>query len=122
VQRPVNLDLTTISLPVTAITSISHRISGIILFLAIPGLLYLLQLSLQSEQGFSHAVALLNYPILKLMTFGFLAALIYHLLAGLRHLIMDFGYGESIATAKKTATLLLITATISIILMGAWLW
>ena len=121
-QRPVNLDLTTISLPVTAITSISHRISGIILFLAIPGLLYLLQLSLQSEQGFSHAVALLNYPILKLMTFGFLAALIYHLLAGLRHLIMDFGYGESIATAKKTATLLLITATISIILMGAWLW
>lgn len=88
-QRPVNLDLRTIKLPVTAYTSILHRISGVILFLGLVVLLYGLDMSLASEESFEELKACLASPLAKLVIWGLLSALLYHLVAGIRHLFMD---------------------------------
>jgi succinate dehydrogenase / fumarate reductase cytochrome b subunit len=99
-QRPVNLDLRTIKLPITAYTSILHRISGVILFFGIAILLYGLDLSLSSEEGFAQVKACMTSPLVKLIVWGLVSALLYHLVAGIRHLIMDVGVGETLEGGK----------------------
>lgn len=93
-QRPVNLDLQTIRFPVTAIASILHRVSGVITFVAVGILLWLLGLSLSSQEGFLQAAAIMNSFIVKFIFWGILTALAYHICGGIRHLLMDFGYIE----------------------------
>jgi len=85
-QRPVNLDLRTIKLPITAYTSILHRVSGVILFLGIVVMLFALDKSLASEEGFAEVQACLTSPLAKLIIWGLLSALLYHLVAGVRHI------------------------------------
>lgn len=121
-QRPVNLDLATLKFPPMAIASILHRISGIILFLMIPFILYLLQHSLRSEESFQQLQLLLVHPVIKLLLWGFLSALIYHLLAGVRHLLMDFGFGETVEASRISALAVMVMAAILILLTGIWLW
>ena len=93
--RPVNLDLTTVKFPLPAITSIFHRISGVALFFSIGVVLYLLQLSLESEAGFERVTELFRATPVKLMVWLILTGLLYHLIAGIKHLLMDWGLGES---------------------------
>ena len=121
-SRPVNLDLMTLKFPVTAIISILHRISGVILFLVIPCLLGLLGCSLKSEESFNQVVRLLSSLPSKLIIFAILTALVYHLFAGCRHIIMDFGYGESLKSGRIGAYLVLILTVITMIGLGIWLW
>lgn len=121
-KRPVNLDLTTLSFPPMAIASILHRISGIILFLFFPGMLYLLSLSLASEQHFMQALNLLNHPVTKLLSWIVLASITYHLLAGIRHIVMDLGCGEGLSAGRKTAVLVISLAIILAICLGIWIW
>ena len=64
-ERPVNLDLTTFSFPITAIASILHRVSGVILFFGSFILLALLGLSLENEAGFADALTLLDHPFVR---------------------------------------------------------
>jgi succinate dehydrogenase / fumarate reductase cytochrome b subunit len=52
----------------------------------------------------------------------FSSAWIYHLLAGIRHIIMDLGYGEDLHTGKNSATVILILASVYVILLGVWIW
>lgn len=68
--RPVNIDLTTIRFPLTAILSITHRITGVIIFIGVAILLYLLGLSLESEAGFAEAQQLLSSPLAKFVVWG----------------------------------------------------
>ena len=84
--RPKHLDLTQIRLPLPGIVSIMHRISGAAMFLCIPFLLYLLQLSLGSEQEFSQFKAIAAHPVAKLVLFGLLWGFVHHLCAGIRFL------------------------------------
>lgn len=121
-KRPVNLDLRTIKLPVTAYTSIAHRISGVILFIAIAGLLWLLSTSLSSETGFEQVKAYLQHPLAKLVLWGVLSALLYHLVAGIRHLIMDAGVGEGLESGRLGAKLVVVIAVVLIVLLGVWIW
>ncbi len=121
-KRPVNLDLRTIKLPVTAYTSIAHRISGVILFIAIAGLLWLLSTSLSSETGFEQVKAYLQHPLAKLVLWGVLSALLYHLVAGIRHLIMDAGVGEGLESGRLGAKLVIVVAVVLIVLLGVWIW
>ncbi len=121
-QRPVNLDLTTIHFPVTAIISIMHRISGIAVFILLPFMLYVLQQSLQSQESFNMLQAFLHYAWVKLLVWIFASALFFHFMAGVRHMIADFGYGEEMATGRKTAIILLVLTVISTIVLGAWIW
>lgn len=91
-QKPINLDLCTIKFPVTAIISILHRISGIILFVIIGILLWMLKLSLESPRSFSKLINLMHRIDIKLVVVGMLTMLVYHLFAGIRHILMDCGY------------------------------
>jgi succinate dehydrogenase / fumarate reductase cytochrome b subunit len=121
-QRPVNLDLRTIKLPITAYTSILHRVSGVILFLGIVVMLYALDKSLASEEGFAEVQACLTSPLAKLIIWGLLSALLYHLVAGVRHLIMDMGVGESLEGGKLGSKIVLAVSVVIIVLAGVWVW
>ncbi|OWP51475.1 succinate dehydrogenase, cytochrome b556 subunit [Pseudomonas nitroreducens] len=121
-KRPVNLDLRTIQLPITAYTSILHRISGVILFVGIAVLLFALDRSLASEESFEQVKACLTHPLVKLVIWGLLSALLYHLVAGIRHLIMDAGVGETLEGGKRGSKIVIAVAVVLIVLAGVWVW
>ncbi|MFR0692015.1 succinate dehydrogenase, cytochrome b556 subunit [Enterobacterales bacterium AE_CKDN230030158-1A_HGKHYDSX7] len=121
-KRPVNLDLRTIQLPITAYTSILHRISGVILFVGIAVLLFALDRSLASEDSFEQVKACLTHPLVKLVIWGLLSALLYHLVAGIRHLIMDAGIGETLEGGKRGSKIVIAVAVVLIVLAGVWVW
>ena len=117
-NRPKNLDLTKIKLPITAQVSILHRISGVLLFLSIPFFIYLLQLSLSNEQGYAEAVALVDNLFVKLVLFVLLWALMHHLLAGIRFLLIDVDIGVKIDAARKSAKHAIISGIVSAVILG----
>jgi succinate dehydrogenase / fumarate reductase cytochrome b subunit len=121
-NRPVNLNLFTMKFPIAAIGSILHRISGFILFFLIPIALFGLQQSLTSELGFASVCTFFHNPILRILLWAGLSALIYHLIAGIRHLIMDTGIGETLEGGRRGTIIVFIFAIVLIILMGWWLW
>lgn len=121
-KRPVNLNLFTISFPIPAIASILHRISGVILFLAIPFILWALSLSLASQQDFDDVRQLFTSAWMKFIIWGVLSALVFHLIAGIRHLLMDMGIGEELKSGKLGAQITIGISIVFIILVGIWLW
>lgn len=122
-QRPVNLDLKTISFPITAIASILHRVSGVITFIALGILLWLLSLSLSSEQGFAQAQAITDTFIVKFILWGILTALAYHVVGGVRHLLMDLGFGEeSLAIASRSARISFAITIVLSLFAGVLVW
>lgn len=121
-KKPVNLDLTTIRFPITAIVSILHRASGFLIFLLIPLLLWMLDISLASETSFNHLAEILANPLLKFSLWVLVAALAYHLVAGVRHLLMDIGLGESRKSGIRGAYLVLLISAVLIIFGGLWVW
>jgi len=121
-QRPVNLELTKFSFPLAAIVSILHRISGIFLFAGTAVLLWLLDASLASEERFLALQETLTQPLWQIVIWAVLAALAYHVMAGVRHLLMDVGIGDSLKGGRRSALLTLVLAVILMILAGVWLW
>ncbi len=121
-KRPVNLDIGTIKQPISAIVSILHRISGVALIAAIAILLGLLDYSLRSADSFAAVLTCLASVPMKLLMLAVLAAFIYHLFAGIRHLVMEFGIGESLEGGRKSAALVLVFTVIGVVLAGVWLW
>ncbi|AMX02087.1 succinate dehydrogenase, cytochrome b556 subunit [Microbulbifer thermotolerans] len=121
-NRPVNLDISTIKLPAAALVSILHRISGVVLFAVVALLLCMLDASLESEQGFADVAAAFDSIPAKLILWAALAALIYHLVAGVRHLLMDLGIGETLEGGRRGAVMVLVVAVVLILLAGVWIW
>ena len=121
-KRPVNLDLTTIKFPVPALASISHRIAGVALFVAVPILLWMLDRSLASPESFAEMKQLLDSWFAKVVLFGILAAIAYHFVAGIKHLIMDWGIGGTLEGGRRFATASFIVAAVLIVLAGVWVW
>ena len=97
-NRPVNLNLLTISLPIIGVTSILHRISGLAVFFSFPLIVWVFSISLKSENSFSMLSGLFQSSFLfKAITFLILVGFSYHLLAGFKKLISDaFGVGETL--------------------------
>ncbi len=121
-KRPVYLDVTKYRFPNTAIVSILHRISGIVLFLYIPFLLCALDRSVSSGEEFQGLVLSLDYPIMKILAWVFLSALIFHIVAGTRHLLMDMGLGESHRGGRISANVVFVVSALLILAAGVWLW
>lgn len=121
-QRPKNLNLFTIHFPIPAIVSILHRISGVILFLLIPFILWVLNFSLSSSENFDRLANFLSNPFVKIIIWLLLAAFIYHMIAGIRHLFMDMGVGETLKSGRIGAQLTILISLIIIMLTGIWLW
>ena len=120
-KRPVNLDLTQFSFPLPALTSIAHRITGVALFVGLVFLMYGLDLSLQSE-GFNQAKAYMDSFLAKLIIWGVVSALLYHLVAGIKHLIMDTGIGETLEGGLIAAKATIAISIVLIVLAGVWIW
>jgi len=121
-ERPVYLSLTQFGWPFTAIASITHRVTGVLLFVGVGYLLWLLDMAVESEAGFLAAAEVLSGPLAKLVLIAVLAALLYHLFAGIKHLVMDFGIGETFEAAKASSMLTFVLTAIATVLVGVWLW
>lgn len=119
--RPKNLNLFTIQFPIPAIVSILHRIAGVVLFLLIPAILWLFNYSL-SEVGYQHLKTMAGSIAFKLILLGLLAPLIFHIVAGIRHLLSDIHIGDSLVSGRISAWLTFIMTFILLALAGIWIW
>jgi succinate dehydrogenase / fumarate reductase cytochrome b subunit len=102
-NRPIFLDLRRIRFPVGAVASILHRITGVLLVVAVPAGLGLAEYSTRSASHFRWVADLLNTPWAALVGAGGLAGLVHHLLAGVRVLLMDVGVGVGLPAARRSA-------------------
>lgn len=124
-KRPVNLSLAQVisvnaKSPV-AVASILHRVSGLILFLLIPVLLWLLQTSLASPAGFQHVTeAVFGNILVRFVLWVFVAGLLYHFIAGTKHLLADLGFAEELQSGRTAAWIGLALSAIAII--GSFVW
>ena len=102
-NRPVYLNLFKIRLPVAGMVSLAHRASGILMFLAMPFIVYLLDLSVQSNEGFQQAMAMLQHPVIIAVQLIFVWALAHHLFAGIRFLLIDADIGVDKESANRNS-------------------
>ena len=102
-RRPVFLDLTRIHLPVTAVISIVHRITGVLFFLFIPLLVYVFELSLSSQQGYETVSGILDRWLVRLVVVVMLWGFAHHFLAGIRYLLIDIDIGVGRESSRAGA-------------------
>jgi succinate dehydrogenase / fumarate reductase cytochrome b subunit len=119
-QPPVFLNLFRIRFPAGAIASIAHRISGVLLFLSLPWLAWLLDLSLQGPEGYATAIAHLQPLWLRLASVLLVWSLLHHLSAGLRFLLIDIHIGVDLQTARLTARAATTAAAMLALLYTWW--
>jgi len=121
-KRPVNLDLTTIRLPLPGKVSILHRVSGAGLFLCLPLLLWLLSASLTSAETFATFKAVFSTLPAKVVLAGLLWAFVHHFCAGIRFLLLDLHVGiEKEAARKSAGVVLAVSIPLTLILWGVLL-
>lgn len=123
-ERPVNLSLLGLfaAMPVTAVASILHRISGVVLFFGALYLCYLLDLALSDQAGFAQAGTVLATPAGKLALWAVLAALGYHFLAGVKHLLLDLHVGDTLKGARLASWVSIVLAVLAAVAAAFWLW
>lgn len=121
-KRPRHLALHQIRLPLPAIVSILHRISGALMFLCLPLLLWLLQHSLRSIETFTALESMFQHVLVKLLLTGVLWAFLHHLCAGIRYLMIDLDYGVKLAQARASSRWVLALSLTLTSLLGVRLW
>ena len=109
-------------LPVTAWTSIAHRASGVFLFAGMAVLIWALDASLASPESFAELQECLASPLAKLVIWAVVAGLIYHSVAGVKHLVMDLGVGETMEGGTRGAQIVIGVSVVLILLAGVWIW
>lgn len=122
-ERPEfrNIHITELSnyrMPPSAIVSILHRISGAGLFLMLPFLLYLLQLSLVSESTFMQFKGVLDHVLVKILILGISWAYLHHFCGGIRHLFMDNHFALDKDGSRVTAKAVLIISLLLTVVVG----
>ena len=120
--RPVNLDLGTIDLPVTAYASITHRVTGVLMFFSSFLMLWALDKSLATEASFNEVAAVFSSPVAKVISWAIASVLTYHALAGIKHLIMDAGIGETMRGGVVGARTVFVLAAAASVLWGLLIW
>jgi succinate dehydrogenase / fumarate reductase cytochrome b subunit len=120
--RPKYYDLNLLNLPPPGLVSIIHRISGALLFLAIPAFLYLFQASLASEVEYLRWRSLLALPLVKLVLIGFIWLYAHHFFAGIRYLLLDVDVGIDKQPARTSARVVLGLGLATAIVAGWCLW
>jgi len=121
-QRPKHLALHQIKLPLPGIVSILHRISGLLLFIALPFLLLMLQYSLASIETYTQLMNVLANPLLKLLLLGLLWAFLHHFCAGLRYLAVDLHLVRNLAQARSSSKAVIVVSLALTIIIGVKLW
>lgn len=118
-RSPPWYNLSPANLPVPALVSILNRVSGAGIFLCLFFLLYLLDQSLASPQGFAHAQAITGHWFAKLVLFGLLWAFLHHFCAGIRYLLLDLDKGTALHPARRSARLVLVVSLALTVILGA---
>lgn len=121
-ERPKHLDLRVIKQPLPAIASILHRISGAGLFLMLPFLILLFQLSLESPQSFESFRAVVGHPLAKLVLTGLLWAFLHHFCMGIRILLLDLNMGTDLKPARASTKVVLVISLALTVILGVKLW
>lgn len=119
-RLPVFLKLAQIRFPIGAIASIAHRVSGVLLFISLPVVAVLLDTSLRDEAGFASVRDLISSPLAVVAAGVLVWALVHHVLAGIRHLLMDVGIGGELERARASARLVLIAAPALAVFLLFW--
>ena len=124
-NRPVNLSMgqvleVNLKSPV-AIASILHRLSGAIVFLLVPVLLWILDKSLSSPEGFAQVQEIMNGFVVRFIVWVFVAGLIFHFVAGVKHLLADVGVVEELESGRLASTIALILSAIGIVAAFVWI-
>jgi succinate dehydrogenase / fumarate reductase cytochrome b subunit len=112
-------------LPWAGKVSILHRISGAVLFLMLPFLLYLLDLSLASEMSYQKFQAITGSVFVKMICLGLIWAFLHHFCAGIRYLLLDLEIGVDKVDANRSAIFvfflgLALTAIVGLKLFGLY--
>lgn len=116
--RPKFLNLFKIRMPVTALVSIFHRISGFLLFALLPLFIYWFGLSLRDTDGFRLVTSLTDSLVFKLLIWFIAVNVLYHLLAGIRFLFMDIDIGHALKAARFSAWLVLLVSVLLFALLA----
>jgi succinate dehydrogenase / fumarate reductase cytochrome b subunit len=117
-KRPKHLALHLIKLPLAGYVSILHRISGAVLFLSLPLLLWIFHSSLRSIETYTQLIELLQHPFSKLVCLGLLWAFLHHFCAGIRYLAIDLHLASSLARARSSSKWVLGFSLVLTILIG----
>ena len=121
-QRPVNLDLTTIKLPPAGRASILHRVTGVAMFFALLFVIYAWAISISSEEGYNSIIQAMDAWYGKIILIGTVSALLYHIIGGIRHVIMDMGYWEELESGTLSANIAIGSWFVISIALGVVLW
>lgn len=121
-QRPVNLQLNTISFPPSAISSILHRVTGVAMFFALLFVIWAWAESVASAEGFALVQEMMNGVIGKIIAIGTISALMYHILGGIRHVIMDMGHWEELKSGNLSAQVIIALWVVLSVIVGVVLW
>jgi succinate dehydrogenase / fumarate reductase, cytochrome b subunit len=121
-KRPKNLNLFTIRLPINAVVSIMHRASGVLLFLMLPALLWVLQQSLASESEYQAIADGLGHWFFKLILIAVAGAFFHHFFAGIRHLAMDVHWMTSLQKARFSSRVVLGLVAFSMVVFAWCIW
>lgn len=120
--RPKHLALHKIKLPLPGFVSILHRVSGVLLFLALPLLLLLLDQSLRSIETFTNVAEYLNHALVKLALIGLMWAFLHHFCAGLRYLAIDIHVVHNLSGARASSLWVLAVSLALTVILGVKLW
>jgi succinate dehydrogenase / fumarate reductase cytochrome b subunit len=116
-KRPVYLNLVKIKLPLPGVVSFAHRISGVLLFLAIPYAVYLLDLSINSQQSFHQMQQILNQPFMLLVQLVLLWSISHHFYAGIRFLLIDAEIGVDNTGSRIGSWLVFLAEAITMVVI-----
>jgi len=119
-KRFTNIHITDIlryRLPAAGVVSILHRVSGAMMFLLLPLILYIFDLSITSEISFTHLQGFVSHWFVKLLILGLSWAYLHHFCAGVRHLIMDAHIGlTKEASAKSARTVFFVSVPLALLI------
>ena len=120
--RPKYLNLLQIRMPLPAIVSIMHRVSGAALFLALPLMLWWWQTSLTSINTFAVFRGMVSLWWMKVIMIGLVWGYLHHLFAGLRHVVMDLDMATDLPAARLSSVVVLVVSIALTVLIGVRLW
>ena len=121
-NRPKNLNLLTIRLPINAVVSILHRASGVLLFLALPLLLLAFQASVRSADSYTNLANFLDSWLIKVVLIGLSWAFFHHFYAGIRHLLQDVHWMTTLQKARFSSRVVLWLVGVSVLIFAVCVW
>lgn len=118
-KRPKNLDIISIRLPLPGVVSIIHRISGAVLFILLPVLLWLFQSSLTSPETFAIFKSVVGNLLVKIVLLGLIWLYMHHFCAGIRYLLLDLHKGIDLPSARLSSKIVFVVSIAMTLIIGA---